>query len=112
MGTADEMMEKSQDFDETVSCSQGSQSSSLNEEEGHEIPEESLCVYEYEAAVHQSTQSPCTQQKSKKQEGGKSTGDLHADVITFIQSGPEVHRQCLTYDPLCWNHSLTTLRRG
>jgi len=95
---AENKKDKSEDVDETISCSQGSQSS-INEEDGHEVPEESLCVYEYEAT--QSSQVPSTQQKSKRQaEGGNSTGDLHADVITFIQSDPEVHRQCLTYDPL------------
>ena len=26
--------------------------------------------------------------------------DLHSDVIKFIQNDPELHRQCLTYEPI------------
>ena len=53
--------------------------SSINEEHGHEVPEESLCVYEYEAT--QSSQVPTTQQKVWQKKPLLNINDNKIDVL-------------------------------
>merc|ERR1712111_5006 len=83
---------RDQDDQEEDLCSQASQSSSQG---GDELPEESmLCAYE-----DMSSQIP-EALRDQQDHNTQQSNDLHGDVIKFIQNDPELHRQCLTYEPI------------